>query len=237
MATSAHTTTKISVSVLSPLFHDWSQQVDDCHLKRDAFLEHVIKTELEFVRADLAGKRNSDMAKAFINDQLRRLGGAKTLPMRKRSFKVSKSVANQLREVEEAHNLVRDSFFNRLIVLMRARPGLLRALDLPPAVPWNNNYGAEVQMGPLPNMLDVIADPMFNLRQECQRLHGCGLHQLDFPRELVGLTLYLEDMHVPGTDEHADLMEALDIDMTLLADAERFTDNLTPASQSGAKGR
>lgn len=101
--------TKISVSVLSTLFYDWSYQLEDCFIKRDAFLENLIRVELPHIRDDLAGKRNSTSAKDYIGRSLRQLGGAKSLPMKVRSFKVSKSVADDLREVEKEHNILRDA--------------------------------------------------------------------------------------------------------------------------------
>ncbi|MCV0441275.1 MAG: hypothetical protein K5880_21995 [Hydrogenophaga sp.] len=183
--------------------------------------------EMEHLREDLAGKRNSDQAKAYISQALRRLGGARTLAIKPRSFKISKGTADALREIEHEHNLVRDALVNRLIVLMRGRRGLLRALDLPDAVRWSSDYGSTLHVGPLPNLLEVLSDPLYNLRVECQRVHGCGLHALDLPPELVGLSLYLEDEDVPGTDASA-LREAWAAELNMLADAERFTDGLTP---------
>lgn len=229
--------TKISVGVLTTLFHDWQMQLEDCFMKRDAFLEHVLRCELPHLRADLAGKRNSDQARAYIGHALRRMGVAKSMSFKTRSFKISKATADELREIEQEHNLVRDALINRLVVLMRSRPGLLRALDLSETVHWNSHSGSVLHVGPLPNLLEVLADPFYDLRQECQRVHGCGLHALDMPHEMIGFSLYLEDMRVPGTAENDVLNEALarDVDMTLLDDAERFTENLTPIRPGAGK--
>ncbi len=223
-----HQNTKISVGVVTTLFHDWQAQLEECFMKRDAFLEHILRCEMEHLRADLAGKRNSEEAKAYISHALHRLGGARTLAIKPRSFKISKATADALRAIEHEHNLVRDALFNRLIVLMRGRRGLLRALDLPETVPWNSDSGSVLHVGPLPNLLEVLSDPLYNLRAECHRVHGCGVHALDLPRDLVGLSLYLDDMHVPGTAAHSFIDEALAESFNEIQDAERFTDNLTP---------
>ena len=219
--------TKISVGVVTTLFHDWQAQLEDCFMKRDAFLEHVLRCELEHLQADLAGKRNSDHAKAYISQALRRLGGDRSLAIKARSFKISKETADALRAIEHEHNLVRDALINRLIVLMRGRRGLLRALDLPETLRWNNDHGSVLHVGPLPNLLEVLSDPLYNLRAECQRVHGCGIHALDMPPELVAFSLCLDDTDVPGTDAHAAVREGWAAEMTMLADAERFTDGLT----------
>ena len=219
--------TKISVGVITTLFHDWQAQLEDCFMKRDAFLEHVLRCELEHLRADLAGKRNSDQAKAYISQALRRLGGARTLAIKPRSFKISKGTADALRAIEHEHNLVRDALVNRLIVLMRGRRGLLRALDLPQTVSWTSDSGSALHVGPLPNLLEMVSDPLYNLRAECHRVHGCGLHALDLPAELVGLSLYLDDEDVPGTDA-SELRGAWAAELNMLADAESFTDGLSP---------
>ena len=57
------------------------------------------------------------------------------------------------------------------------------------------------------------------------------------PHEMIGFSLYLEDMHVPGTAENDILNEALasEVDMTLLDDAERFTETLTPIRPGAGK--
>ena len=39
--------TKISVGVVTTLFHDWQAQLEECFIKRDAFLEHVLRCEME----------------------------------------------------------------------------------------------------------------------------------------------------------------------------------------------
>ena len=147
--------------------------------------------------------------------------------------KISKATADELRAIEHEHNLVRDALFNRLSVLMRGRSGLLRALNLPETVHWNSDYGSTLHVGPLPNLLEVLSDPLYNLRAECQRVHGCGIHALTFPLELVGLSLYLEDIHVTGTEAHTLVDQELDESLNLLRDAERFTDCLTPISLKG----
>lgn len=220
--------TKISVGVVTTLFHDWQAQLEECFMKRDAFLEHVLRCEMEHLSTDLAGKRNSEEAKAYISHALRRLGGARSLAIKPRSFKISKATADALRALEHEHNLVRDALFNRLIVLMRGRRGLLRALELPETVPWNSDSGSALHVGPLPSLLEVLSDPLYNLRAECQRVHGCGIHALELPRELDGLSLYLDDAQVPGTGANALWQELLDDAPSLVADAERFTDSLSP---------
>lgn len=220
------TTTKISVSVLSTLYYDWSYQLEDCFLKRDAFLEHLIRTELPHVRADLAGKANSPRAKEYITRSLRMLGGEKSLPMKVRSFKVSKTTADELREVEKEHNLLRDALFNRWIVLMRSRPGLLNALDLPHSVPWNSENYSPPPLGPLPGLLEWVSDPFAAMRDECLRIHGCGLYELWMPEKLLGLSAYIEDALVPGTDQYDETWSMSDERLSALDQAEAFTNGL-----------
>jgi len=201
-------------------------------LRRDAFLDKVIAQEIPHLREDLKGKRLSDAANRYISHSLKRLGGNKAGGLLQVSIAVKHETANALRSVVEEHNLVRDAFLNRLIVLLRSSDMFLKALDLPTRIQWNRRDGTEdMPMSPLRTIEETLWDPFYYLRAACQTSHGCGLHLLQFPQQLVALSCYLDDEQVPGTQAYRERDEE---DRLLLEGLADFEANFTPIKKQGA---
>lgn len=106
------TKTKITMTIWDDLFNHFSKRLDSCFIKRDAFLNHAIRVEVDHLTKGLAGLKNSPEAKKYISASLKGMG-TKTI-----NVVVDKEVAEALNKVVKKHNLVRDAFINRLLLLL-----------------------------------------------------------------------------------------------------------------------
>lgn len=107
-----HQQTKITMTVWEDLFTLFSKKLDSCFIKRDAFLNHIIRVELDNLKKGLAGRKNSLEAKRYISSKIKDLE-TKTI-----NVVVDKDVAKDLNSIVREHNLVRDAFINRLLLLL-----------------------------------------------------------------------------------------------------------------------
>jgi hypothetical protein len=190
-------TTKISARILAPMMVNLEKQLSQAFLKRDAFLDHVLFTEVDHIRRDLEGKKMSFKANRHIANRLNRMDKRDLRPM---SIKVRKSTAEALRSVVDDHNLVRDALINRVLMLLRASDRVLKYLELPPYVNSRNIKGVEdMPCGPLRIITETMWDPFYYMRAACEETHECGLYDLPLPKELWGFSCYLSDEDVPNT--------------------------------------
>lgn len=191
--------TKITIKIYEPLLKFFDDQLDRLFIKRDAFLNHMIKKETLYLAQELADRRLSPKARRFVAGQLKKLG------TRTVNVVVDKETAEALNQVVDRCNLVRDAFINRLILLLRSSDSFLRYQELPLRVDWAK-YDYEdcfgVPLSPLSRIEDVINDPLFHLREEALRVHETGLYLLELPDQLIGFSCFLEDWRVPGTQEN-----------------------------------
>lgn len=224
--------TKITAKLYAPMYADFDRQLSDALLRRDAFLDRMISQEIPQLREDLRDKRLSPEANRFISGELKRLGGNDAGPLRQVSISVRHETAQELRAVVEEHNLVRDAFLNRLIAFLRSSDKFLGALKLPKRVHWGRSDGTEdMPTSPMRVIDETLGDPFYYLRAACEERHGCGLHLLEFPPQLLGLYCYLEDDRVPGTPSY---LEREETNRRLLADLDDLEASLTPINIKGA---
>lgn len=188
--------TKITVKIYEPLLRDFDRQIDALFIKRDAFLNAMIKEETPRLAEDIGSKRNSPAAKRLIAGSLKRLGTTQV------NVVVEKSTADELNRVVGEANMVRDAFVNRLIMLLRSSPRLLDYLGLPEFITGSafDSHVEPMPTSPMKAMEAVHADPLFYLRVACEERHKTGLHLLELPEELTGFACILDDSHVPGTE-------------------------------------
>jgi len=214
--------TKISAAFYTPMFVSFEKQLNEAFIKRDAFLDHVIESEIPHIRADLKGKRNSAKAKRHIASELRKMGkGDARTPV---SIKVRHSTAEALRALEDAHNLVRDALLNRMVMLLRASDKLLSVLELPPRISALTREGHEdMPVGPIRAIVETMADPFYYMRAACEMEHGCGLYALALPEQVQAFSCYLPDEAVPGTSANKRLVRDTD---RMLEDLAEFESNL-----------
>lgn len=214
-------TTKVTFKIYGPLLESFDQQLDRLCLKRDAFLNKVLKIEVPRLAKELQGKRQSNAARRFISGELKRLSPH---PI---NVVVEKSVAEMLHETVEATNLVRDAFANRLLIFLRGSPVLLKYLGLPQTTRPSNfdELIDDLSTGPLAAMEEILNDPMYFLRIAAEERFEEGLYELELPEKLLGFTCYLPDSCVPGTPAHQKAAEEAEL---LLAEMESLAFDVSP---------
>lgn len=223
--------TKLTAKLYAPMYADLDSQLSRSLLRRDAFLDRMIWQEIPHLREDLSGRRLSTEANRHISKSLKKLGGDSAPPLRTVSIAVRYETAEALRTAIEEHNLVRDAFLNRLVALLRSSNKLLNALGLPTRVTGNRRDGTEdASTSPLRAIEETLADPFYYLRSACQERYGCGLYLLDFPAELVGLTCFMADDEVPGTQAYSKRSKE---NRALLEILEELENNLSPTTAKG----
>lgn len=195
--------TKITVKVYEPLLCDFNNQIDRLFIKRDAFLNHMIKSELQHLDEDLSNIRQSDKARQYVAGQLKKLG-THTI-----NIVVDKEVADSLNSIVKRSNMVRDAFVNRLIMLLRSTKAL-KFLGLPNKITdWHfKGIDDTLPTTPLEAMEVILNDPLYYLRQASIERNECGLYRLSLPQKFVGFSCYLEDEHVPTTEKHREMQKA-----------------------------
>lgn len=191
--------TKITVKIFAPLLKDFERQIESLFIKRDAFLNSVIQEEVKHLARDMEGKKLSSKANRYISGELKQLG---THPV---NIVVDQSTADVLNAVVKETNIVRDSFFNRLIYLLRSSTALLTYLDLPAFI--NGSEFETVHVEPMPTsplqaMAAVHNDPLYYLRAGAEERLKTGLYLIDLPPKFVGFTCYMEDNEIPGTEAY-----------------------------------
>jgi len=220
--------TNITVHLFAPMYAAFDQQMTDLHLQRDAFLDHIVANELIHLREDLVGKKLSPKANRYISQSLKSMGDDL---LKKKSFKIRHSTAAALNQVVEDHNLVRNSFFNLLMALLRSSDQLLERLDLPTRVSRFRDDGTEdMPTSPLLGIREIQRDPLYYLRSACQHRHGTGLYDMELRPALHGFACYLTDEHVPGTPENARRLAEQEREAALLVDLDIFESNPPPVA-------
>ena len=201
--------TKITVKVWEQQLAAFDMAIDQLFIKRDAFLNHMIKVETSHLAMDLKGHRLSSSGNRYIAGELKRLG---TKPV---NIVVEKATAAALNQVVSATNIVRDAFVNRLIMLLRAPDVLLKFWELPLKVGAGDAVDSP-PTSPLNAIRDVYRDPLYYLRDAAETRHDVGLYTAWLPPKFVGLECFIEDDRVPGTVQYekkekelGELMEAL----------------------------
>lgn len=179
------TMTKLTVKIQNKMFTDFSEQISRLMLRRDAYLDRMISQEIPRLRADLEGKRLSGAANSFITQKLNEMD------VKPFSIAITQETARALKDAVEEHNLVRDAFLNRLIAMLRSTESSLKGLGL-------EEYSeAEVPLSPIRLLEEAMTDPFYYLRR--QWTDGEGFYLKAYQNH-VGLSCYLEDRDVPGTD-------------------------------------
>lgn len=211
--------TKITVKIYEPLLRDFDRQVEALFIKRDAFLNNMIREETQHLAHDLEGKRLTTKAKRHIAGELKRMGTVSV------NVVVDKSTADALNDIVEKTNIVRDAFINRLIMLLRSSKQFLDYLELPQSVTVSafDSSVDPMPTSPMRAIEAVHSDPLFYLRVAAEERHETGLYLIDLPQKFVGFACYLDEARVPGTEAYAqaqrDAKTMLDELINLEADA------------------
>jgi hypothetical protein len=212
--------TKMTVKIYEPLLKSFEDQMDQLCIKRDAFLNHMIKIETPYLAGELDGRRLSVKARRYISGRLKKMG-TKTV-----NLVVDRETADALNAVVETSNIVRDAFINRLVMFLRSSDSLLRFYDLPNFVVRSEfeSWYEDMPTSPLKAMESVFNDPLYYLRIAAEERLDSGLYMLGLPERFSGLLIHLDDHSVPGTKEYEELDLLLELDRT---ETEAFTKKST----------
>lgn len=223
--------TKVTFTVPEKLWAAFLGQTKDSQVKSSGFLVRLIESEVPELDRELEGKRLSANAKAHLKRKFAHVEGGTT----KVNVEMDATLRDALDRVIKAHNLMRDSFITRLIMLALVPPAI-RAFAIPDETQYRQLFREVVDSyppGPLEAMQQVINDPLYLIRHALEEFQDCGLYvgrvwnTAGLMREVNGnkvpeperhdwAVCYLEDEEIPGTPEwdemqkHAkDLLEEL----------------------------
>lgn len=199
--------TKITLKVEERILRSFNEMLEQCHMKRDGFLHHAIKTEIPFLEEDLKGLCLSHDARQYISAQLRKM---KLVTI---NVVVDKDTANKLRHVMKAHNIIRDAFINRLILFLICPESLQEELELQRVL--RNEMEREtpsgrtiyelpsVSISPLEAIKDTVSDPLHYIREFFSAQERDPIYRTMIHQNLIGFSCYLPDEDIPGTAENA----------------------------------
>jgi len=197
--------TKLTAGIYTPLLVSFKRQLNELCLKRDAFLNHMIRIETPRLAEEMSGLRQSKQARQFISRGLKSLGKETV------NIVVDQDVADALNMVVLESNMVRDAFLNRLIMFLRSSDELLSTLDLPKLIlrsEFKSIY-EDMPTSPMGTLNSVFSDPLYYLRLAIEERYETGIYQLELPENLLPFSCYLPDSSVPETPEYeADLEES-----------------------------
>ena len=189
--------TKITVKVYEPLLKSFNKKLETCFIKRDAFLNHMIKSEVRNLASDTKGLQLSNPARRYISGELKRLG-TKTI-----NVVVDKDTAETLNLTIKETNMVRDAFINRLILFLNASETFLERRGIATQINDRSLSNTEsISTSPLQGIMSIVHDPFFYLRTDLEENHEERLYTFELPKELVAMSCYINDANVPGTDNY-----------------------------------
>lgn len=203
--------TKITAKIYLPMLENFNSQISKLHIKRDSFLNAMIKAELPYLKMDMRGKVLSAKAKRYIAGSLKRMGTQNV------NIVVEKDVADNLNKIVSDSNLVRDAFINRLILLLRSSESFLEKMELPTRINTNayKSMMWDLPTSPLRAIEEVMTEPLNYLRVASQEIDGWGLYERPLLSNMIGFSCYLDDVNVPGTADNEDFLADLDLKLNI----------------------
>ncbi|MBE0472503.1 MAG: hypothetical protein IBX55_23720 [Methyloprofundus sp.] len=165
-------TKKVSFRVVKTLHDEFSKKLIHLSLKRDSFLNQVLKNEITRMGQELQGTRLSDSFKRVTSSKL----AANELVLV--NVVLQEQVADQLNILVKHHNLVRDAFINRIIFFLLCKDGFMRRMEVPSYVEGDalNNYSNAIPVAPFDLLEITLSDPLFFIRQYLKS----GLYNFNF---------------------------------------------------------
>lgn len=189
--------TKMTFKVHTRLWASFLTQVAGLPVSRDRFLSQVIGRETPRLSDAMGGRRLSSKASGHVSASLQRWGCTTV------NITVDKSVASALQAVVKETNMVRDAFFNRMLIFLRSTDAILKALDLPKEEDRTvgREYGPlNKPTSPMATLQQTFDDPLWYLQMASEERHGLSLYLIDFPgSNSYGLACWLDDTEVPNT--------------------------------------
>ena len=125
------------------------------------------------------------------------------------SIFVNKETAQKLKKIEDKNRVLRNSFFNRLILFLLSTHRTLKRFDIAETMTnknihddWHEDF---LQFtGGLDGLENIIRDPLENIRVafKGESQQDNGLYNTRLPPAYIGFECYLDDEYVPNTKEY-----------------------------------
>lgn len=122
---------KISTKIWRPLIDKLDAKLDGACLRRDAYLGKVLGIELPALDSEVC-LVNSDASEKFIFERLDQFDRKPV------SLSLPDEVVQRLNAICERKRIVRDAFFNRLVLMLAASPKQIDRLFFPHEKDWMN---------------------------------------------------------------------------------------------------
>lgn len=127
---------KISVKIWRPLIASLNDKVITACLRRDLYLARVLARELPHLDREISVP-NSAAAQRFVDERLDEMDRQLV------SLALPPALTAQLKDICARKRIVRDAFFNRVFLLLAARPRALDALLFPGNPDWRSEIWSE----------------------------------------------------------------------------------------------
>jgi hypothetical protein len=127
---------KISVKIWRPLIAKLNDKVMTACLRRDLYLARVLAHELPLLDQEIS-LANSATAQRFVDERLDEMDRQLV------SLALPPVLTAQLKDICSRKRIVRDAFFNRVFLLLAARPRALDALLFPKNPDWRAEIWSE----------------------------------------------------------------------------------------------
>lgn len=210
---------KTSAKVWRPILEKLETKMSAACLRRDAYLSRVLEIELDHLEREVPTP-NSDAARAFVAQKLEALPDRKLV-----SFALKPELVERLNEICTRKKIVRDAFFNRLLLLLAVAPKVLdRILGL--SSQWREEllreYGnetffqnffepIETDINPFWAIRDWIDEADASASEDSHGVHGLFISSDCFKDvDLSGLNCYVADHNIPGHPDEVSYRKLLD---------------------------
>lgn len=210
------TTTKISVKIWQPILDKLEEKLEAACLSRDKYLAQVLATELHYLDQEVSVP-NSEASRKFVASQLEQI------PRKPVSLVLPSDLAARLGEICERKHIVRDAFWNRVLLLLTARPALIDKL-LFDGIDW------------LPHVWEEFKDDEALFRARCYPLNGAidPFWAMRAAFDIYAREEVAEDYLDPDTKETRKVKRELDVVVPLDSlYAIRFTQPLNKHDLTG----
>jgi hypothetical protein len=239
------TTPKISVNIWCPILDKLDEKLESACLRRDAYLSKILKTEVELLDREISIP-NSKESNEYVFRELHKL------KLKLVSLALPPEISARLNEVCATKRIVRDAFFNRLFLLLAAKPTLIDELIFgTEADNWRREVWREAKHDetffqdsfyPLGSIVDpfwairmgiehyaedneledyleptmgkavkVSRDPVTDTIEPAPSLYATVFRKtFSDDTHLLGLSCYLPDREIPGTDAEQTNRSVLD---------------------------
>lgn len=211
---------KIGVKVWQPIIDKLDRKIESGCLRRDAYINQILSIEIDRLDEEIT-QPNSEAARNFIVRKLNCLNRKMV------TFSLRSDLVDRLDEICASKLIVRDAFFNRILLMLAAKPSILERLfigvldfDWKKKV-WDEHACDWGLFGSTLHPLEPNIDPFFFIREGI-RLTQKELGNTGNPfymvqltdrhikdRDLFGLNCYFPDIDVPRTQAFKELLDDL----------------------------